>query len=265
MASATDYLGTAGDIGQILAQIAAARAQGRVQQAGVQQNQARAAADVFDTRMRAALTGPATEARQVARGDTMANIQPFAWSGDTKMVGNIPVPQSSGGLTPANFGPATRQAGRDLATVAGSRVTSPVFNLPEPPKLDPLPESGLLDSLLNAGGAGGALAGALGGLPGSGAGGDIGKLISDMVKKLRGNGGADTGPASVPGGSSEFDDWFYNTYGDRTNPEEGAAQNGAGGLETLPGAVDPMDEYLRWLASQQGGGSDNESASFWDE
>ena len=88
---------TIADLAAIVAAIGKGRADGRVTEADVNQNQARAEADIFRTRMEAALKGPSMEARSAAIGDTLANVKPFAWTGGTSMVGNIPVPLSNGG------------------------------------------------------------------------------------------------------------------------------------------------------------------------
>jgi len=273
-----DTADTIGSIGSILADIEKARAQGRVTEAGVNQEQAKAASDIFRTRMQAALQGPALSAQQTAQGDTMANIKPFAWTGATQQVGNIPVPQSTGGLTPANFGPATRQAGADLAQVAGARVKSPSFALPAAPVLAPLPNEGALDKLLKAAGAAGSL---------GGAGGDIGKLLKALADKIRGGsggsvqgdkpsaGGALTGPSfgrdftgwadpEDPEGrdpklwdpdlpeadvtTDQFLDQWPENYGNTGDPVDPAQ---------LPGQqVDVMDEYWNWV-NKGGGGSGN--------
>jgi hypothetical protein len=126
--------------------------------------------------------------------------------------------------------------------------------------------------------------GALGGIP-SGSSGNISKLIQDIRNHFRGD-GRDSGPASIPGGSSDFGDWAANT--DTFNPETGGTQPldpnqlpGYSGnilLEALkqgidPAAfgtqVDPVKEYYDWLNSQNqnqgGGGSENYGTSWWDE
>lgn len=187
-----DILSTAGDIGSILAKMEADRAKGRLAQGDAQQRQANAAANIYRTQADVALKGPLQSAKAAAQGDQMANIQPFAWTGGTSQVGNIPVPQSTGGLTPANFGPATRKAGADLATLSADRVSSPDFNVPKPPVLPPLPESSGLDSILGTAGSLGSLLGALG-KNASGGGGDIGKLIAAILNRNKGSASGNTG------------------------------------------------------------------------
>lgn len=197
----TNILDLAGDLGSILAKMAADRAAGRVTEAGVNQNQGRAEADIFRTRMASAIGGPAAEAKNTALGDTLANVQPFSWTGDTKMVGKIPVPQATGGLTPANYGPNTRAAGAALSTQSLGRINDPAFSLPKPPVLAGLPQSGALDSILGTAGGLGSLLGALG-KNGSGGSFDVGKLISAIKNKVH---PGTTGSSGAPQ-SGYFDD-----------------------------------------------------------
>jgi hypothetical protein len=148
---ASRYLQLAGQLAPLLAGMAGGRQQDRVNSALLNQSQARAQADIFNTRMNAALRGPRMAAQDAAFGDTMANVQPFSFTGGTHQVGNIPVPDSTGGLSPANFGSATRQAGQSLATQGASRVTDPAFTLPSPPTLPDLPQGNAYDSILGSG------------------------------------------------------------------------------------------------------------------
>lgn len=199
-------LDNVGDISSLLASYEANKAKGNLAQAGAQQNQARAAADIYNTQSNVALKGPLQSAKAAATGDQMANIQPFSWTGGTSQVGNLPVPQSTGGLTPANFGPATRKAGADLATLSADRVSDPSFNIPKPPTLDPLPQSSGLDSILGNASLLGSLAKAAGGP----SGGDIGKLIENIKNAFAGNKGSTNGNTGMPTGNfpSNLDDPF---------------------------------------------------------
>lgn len=156
------YLQLAGQLAPLLAGIAGGRQQDRTNAALLNQSQARAQADIFNTRMSAALKGPRMSAQDAALGDTMANVQPFRFTGSTHQVGNIPVPDYTGGLTPANFGSATRQAGQSLATQGASRVTDPAFALPNPPTLPDLPQGNAYDSILGTSAQVAALMAALG-------------------------------------------------------------------------------------------------------
>jgi hypothetical protein len=147
---ARSLLNNANDVANVLGSVYGGRAAGREAAAYDNQRQALADASIYNTRMGAALTGPRRSASDAAFGDTLANVQPFSWTGSTQKVGNIPVPQSTGGLGPQNFGPATRKAGQDLATLGASRVNSPSFALPNPPVLPPLPQAGGVDSFLGS-------------------------------------------------------------------------------------------------------------------
>jgi hypothetical protein len=233
-----DIFQTAGDISSILAAYNAANAQGRVQQAGVNQNQANTAANLYRTQLQGALTGPSTSAAQAAKGDVQANIQPFAWTGDTKMAGNIPVPQATGGLTPSLLGPNARQAGQKLAALGNSRVLSPSFNLPSVPSLAPVPTASGLDQTLGAASTIGSLAAAAAkGLGGSGASFPLG---------WSGFGGPSSqGPAGTDFGSTDPSDQAHNL--EAGTPLDPSHVGGA--------TSDPVAEYLAWLQSQQTGGN----------
>lgn len=241
-------LDTAGDIGSVLAALEAARAKGRVDTAGINQNQGRAEADIYRTTMDAALKGPASSARDTALGDTLTNIKPFAWNG-TSMVGNIPVPQGSGGLTPANFGPATRQAGADLSRVAGARVGSPAFNLPAQPKLAPLPTSSGLDSVLGSASSLASLAKAAGG---SGGGGDLGQLAKDIAGLFgHGNFGTEAPNSNIP----SYDPYATDTPATMPTDPSGGTGKGPGmdGYERPAPEDDPYQEFLKQQAAQGAG------------
>lgn len=202
----TNILDLAGELGKILADQAAARAKGRVEEAGVNQNQGRAEADIFRTRMASAIGGPAAEAKNTALGDTLSNVQPFSWTGDTKMVGKIPVPQATGGLTPANYGPNTRAAGTALSAQSLGRINDPAFSLPKPPVLAGVPQSGALDSILGAAGGIGSLLGALG-KNASGGSFDLGKVISAIKNKLSGTSDGSMYKSPQSGYFDENGDW----------------------------------------------------------
>lgn len=233
-------LDQAGDVGSILAAIEAARAKGRVDQAGVQQNQARAAGDIYRTNAAVALGGPTASAKSAALGDQMANVQPFQWTGGTSQVGNIPVPQSTGGLTPANFGPSTRKAGADLATLSASRVASPSFNIPKPPTLAPLPESSGLDSVLGTASTIGSLlkalaqksGGASGGPGGSGSSVDLGKTASAIKNWLANRN-------TMTPGSVDNSDWLsnYDPFSSNDNGLDGLMAGGSG--SDVTGGMNP--------------------------
>lgn len=263
-------LDSVGDISSILAAYEANKAKGNIAQGDAQQRQANAAANIYRTQADVALKGPEQSARATALGDQMANIQPFSWTGDTKQVGNIPVPQSVGGLSPANFGPNTRRAGSELSSLSADRVSSPTFNLPQPPTLAPLPSSSGLDSILSNASLIGSLAKAA---AGNGGGGNI----ADLIKKLFPGGGGS--PLSSPGsplpsgnpGMNGFTGWDDgNTGGYDPNQDRGPADptasvdtstsfNGVpGGFPNSP--EDPLSADPEWwrqfLENNGGGGGD---------
>lgn len=268
MATTNDILGTTADISKVLADYERARAQGDVATAGVNQNQANTANNLYRTQAQFALDGPSISAAQAAKGDVQANIQPFAWTGDTKMVGKIPVPQSTGGLNPGLFGPNARQAGQKLATLGNSRVLSPNFNLPSAPSLAPVPEASGLDKTLSTAGLIGNVLGAGSKFFNKGQTGPTPADPSGGAGKPSGSGASfplpfsgfqwpgSQGPAGVPNGSSDGFDASYNRE-----------QNSTQGLDPsqpVGGQVDdPVQQYLLWLASQPGGSDASQDPSDW--
>jgi hypothetical protein len=249
---------TIADLAAIVAAIGKGRADGRVTEADVNQNQARAEADIFRTRMEAALKGPSMEARSAAIGDTLANVKPFAWTGGTSMVGNIPVPLSNdGGLTPANYGPATRRAGQTLANLSADRVNDPAFALPAPPTVAPLPQSGKTDSIINTASTIGSLFGAV-----PGAGGSIvnaAKGIAGLIPR----GSEDTnlmgGKTTINGGLPSYDPTEadpntglpYPPMGYPSDPSDGTGRGpGMSGYVPPDEDEDPLDAFDRWLRSE---------------
>jgi hypothetical protein len=269
MAGLGGILDSAGDLAGVLAEIAKGRATGRLAEGTAQQQQGLAESDLFRTQMDAALKGPVQSAQGAAYGDTLANIQPFGFTGETKMVGNIPVPQASGGLTPANFGPTSRQAGADLARLSAGRVNSPSFNLPKPPKIAPLPQSSALDSILNAAGGIGSAAGALGK---NGGGGDLIGLAKDLFAKLRGGGSGDTpyGVQPTPFGPEESGDTPYGVQDTPYGPAEPEdTPYGTQDTPYGPNQLDPVAEFEAWLREQegpqqQGGGEPSMQQDWWN-
>jgi hypothetical protein len=159
LGSLAGIAGLASKIATLLGGTAAGLDQGRIESTLLNQQQARAQADIFNTRMRAALAGPRLSAEDVARGDVMANEQPFQFDGGTRMSGNIPIPTHTGGPGPQNFGPNTRAAGQALSNQGLSRITSPAFDLPTPPVLPPIEQAGLGTNILRGASAGSGLLG----------------------------------------------------------------------------------------------------------
>lgn len=86
-----------------------------------------------------------------------------------------------------------------------------------------------------------AITAALASMAANGGGGNIGELIKKLVGMFRGRTGADTGPASIPGGSSDFNDWAFNTG--TFNPEDPRNTSPLNSNQ-FPGYNDPWSEYL---------------------
>lgn len=134
----TDWLKTAQNVGGALSSASAGRAQGRIQEGLMNQNQARTAVDLYNTELNA----PRTIARNAVKGDVLANAQDASFSG---VPSTIPVPTISGGLRPSMFSDATRQTGRNIsAAAAATPIPSPAA-----PVLPELPQAGGFDSFLN--------------------------------------------------------------------------------------------------------------------
>jgi hypothetical protein len=219
-------LNTFGALAPIFSNAAASSARGRAAEAQVNQNQANTANNLYRTQLQAALEGPSISAAQAAKGDYLAHVQPFSFTGGTTMVGNIPVPVATGGLNPSVFGPNTRAAGQALSALGASRVGA--FGLPTAPTLAPAPQPSGFETASGVLGTAGSIAGAIAkaGLLGLGGGGGS----SD------GSDG-DTGPASIPGGS--------------TDPADAAHNNAENNPDLVPATGGSLDElYARWLAAQ---------------
>lgn len=149
-----DVLDAAGKIGRVASGYAANAASGRVQQAAMQQRQDQNALDAATL----ALKTPGARMGNAVRGDILANAQPFAFNG-TRMMGDIPVPTSTGGLSPALFSAATRSLG---ATVPQQMLDAEQADGGNPVSLTPLPTPSKLDSVLGAAGLVGSLGGGVG-------------------------------------------------------------------------------------------------------
>jgi hypothetical protein len=243
-------LDTATSLGNFAGDLGAGRAAGR--QAAGQANQAQAgvANTLYGTQMGNALKGPTESARSTALGDTMANITPFSYGG-TKMVGNIPVVQSSGGLNPSNFGPNTRAAGRNLSSLSLSRVTDPRFNLPTPPVLPGLPQATGLDKGLSAASTVAGLLKAGGG--GGGSGGTVN--YTDMAKSLINHFGTDhpiSGGQNADPNNPETDPSLNPMYGPQ--PDQQLTPEQQAYLDQINNPQDP---------TQQGGGGPDGSDGGW--
>lgn len=144
-------LNAAGDIAGGLGALEQGRADGRVTQAGVNQAQDRNSIGAAAVNLGAG----AHRGAQAVQGDVMANAQPFKWTGDNQMVGNIPVPQFSGGVSPGIFSDNTRKLGAQLSADALAGQTADHGNVAS---LTPLPEAGKMDSILSTASSLGSLA-----------------------------------------------------------------------------------------------------------
>lgn len=156
----TGALGTAGTIAKGLtagkgildaaSALAQGRANGRAQEALVNQSQDRNAINAAQVNLGAGQKRGA----QAVQGDILANAQPFKFTGSTHMVGNIPVPDFTGGVSPALFSDSTRQLGSQLSSDALNAQTSDHGN---PAQLTPVPQAGTGDKILSTAGLIGSL------------------------------------------------------------------------------------------------------------
>lgn len=138
-------LDTAGRVGRGLLGIEADRQAGRESEAQATQAQDRNAIAAANVN----LTAGSRRGAQSVQGDVMANAQPFKWTGDNQMVGNIPVPQFSGGVSPALFSDNTRKLGGELSADA---LASQTADHGSPVNLTPLPQGSATDSILSTAG-----------------------------------------------------------------------------------------------------------------
>lgn len=136
-----DWLKNAQDIGSALSSASAGRAAGRVAEGTANQNQTRAAVDLYNTELGA----PARIARNAVKGDILANAQDVSIDAPS----TIPVPTISGGLRPSMFSPTTRGIGTTITNNARDSANN--LTPLTPPTLPPLPEAGAFDSALNIG------------------------------------------------------------------------------------------------------------------
>lgn len=173
-AGGAGWLKTAGTIaglgGEALSAIEQGRAQGRVAQTGINQSQDRLQQQRYQNELDAAklnLSAPGQRAKTSVQGDILANAQPFKFTGGTHMAGNIPVPDSTGGLNPGIFSANTRALGGQLSSNALADNTSMGGKaIGAPPEISPTDNATGLDSILNTasivGGLGSAFGDALG-------------------------------------------------------------------------------------------------------
>lgn len=141
-------------IGGVASGVAGGRAQGRMTEAEMQMARDRLLQQRFGNELDAArlnLQAPQVRAQQSVKGDILANAQPFEWTGQNKMVGNIPVPQFQGGLNPGIFSDNTRSLGRMLSAGAvGQQGVNDGRAIEAPPGISELPQAGRGDGILSA-------------------------------------------------------------------------------------------------------------------
>lgn len=115
-------------------------------------NQQRYGNDLAGARLN--LTAPSERAHTSVQGDILANAKPFAFTGGTHMVGNIPVPDASGGLSPDLFSANTRALGTKMSAdaLADSSRLPNGGAIGAAPRLTPLPQAGAMDTILNTAG-----------------------------------------------------------------------------------------------------------------
>lgn len=181
----TNWLDIAKQTGDLMSANAAGAAQGRVTQAGVNQNQDRNAISLYQALLnnnsaqnnfginrgtlansnantdleqrKYALTAPQTRATTAVRGDILANAQDATVSGVSP---NIPVPTISGGLRPSMFSADTRALGGIMSSQARQQqekgdTFSPLPALPDwqappaAPTLTPPPNATGMDNALS--------------------------------------------------------------------------------------------------------------------
>lgn len=167
--AAGGILGAASKLAPGLAATAAGRAEGRATDATFQQrqdqiNQQRYGnvlnrADTELAQKKYALSAPQSRADNSVRGDVLANVRDFSY-GAPKMVGNIPVPTSTGGRRPSILSDNTRALGALTSSDALKSQQSgdsfaPIENVPS---LTPLPHAGAFDKVLTTAGTIGSLA-----------------------------------------------------------------------------------------------------------
>ena len=183
-----NILNIAGKIGGVASNAASGAASGRMDQAAIQQRQDQLALQRYQDEIAAAklnLDAPGQRAGTAVRGDILANAQPFQWTGSTHQVGNIPVPDATGGLSPALFSDSTRALGKLLPTQALTQQQTNGGNaIGAPPDLTTLPTPSWIDKTLSTAGTLGSFAGA----GGSDAADPVQTYLNNLKKKGQPNG-----------------------------------------------------------------------------
>lgn len=137
-------LGTAGKVGTALSSIAGGLQQGRQQQTVDQQNQDRNQISAAQVNLGA----PDKRIASSVKGDILSNAKDFSYGAPT-MVGNIPVPSSTGGLRPSIFSPNTKALGSLVSSQALGNETADGGN---PVQLTPIPQASGLSNILGTAG-----------------------------------------------------------------------------------------------------------------
>jgi hypothetical protein len=153
LGSTGGILNAAGRVGSLLSGVEADRQAARTAQANATQAQDRNGISA------AALNLAAPNARLSGsvKGDIAANEKDFSYGAPT-MVGNIPVPTSTGGLRPSLFSQNTRNLG---ALNSQQALANETADGGKPAQLTPLPAANGTDSILNTAGTIASLAGAI--------------------------------------------------------------------------------------------------------
>jgi hypothetical protein len=146
-------MNAAGRIGGALSGIEADRQAGRQAEGNATQAQDRNAISAAALNLQA----PDKRLATSVHGDVAANAQDFSYGAPT-MVGNIPVPTSTGGLRPSIFSANTRALG---ALTSQQALANETADGGKPAQLTPLPQASTTDSILNGAGSLLSLAGAI--------------------------------------------------------------------------------------------------------
>lgn len=219
-----------------------------------------------------ALSAPDALAKQSVKGDVLANGQDASVSG---LPSYIHVGQVSGGLRPSMLSDSTRALGGQMSRNALADSTSGKYTtqapLPSVPGATPMPDPSALQGLLSKTGIASGLASTGGG------------LLDALKKALSGGGGGasnttsgasdpNSGKTPVTGGYFDPDgNWVTGTEPDLLTSDPGSYYGPDGGTATPTdpsggtGTGPGMQEYLDWLAQQDGGGGTQTGTNWWDE
>ena len=210
------------------------------------------------------LDAPSERAGQAVRGDILANSQDATFTG---LPDYVKMPTVSGGLRPSMLSDTTRQAGRDLTSLAASQMGKDRIDYPNAPPIQPIPDASLLESIMGAGSTTAGILSALSPLAkgGSGGGGDPIKAIEQLIKRIRGPQRLPSHPTApsyggLPGGSPSGN---MDGYDDAPEP--------TGEVTTRWGVAEPdWDTYGdQWWYDENGyptyggGGGGNDGSEYY--